>query len=144
MIRDKNLDPNADAFKTVVVLPLSLGASIAGVIQTAFRAPYAGKVASAHVWALSLTDANDDVRIDLRKNTTSILTTTTDPGAADATTAMSLNATTAVFVAGDMLQVYATTGVGDAMVGTVTLVLRPYLGATERQAAKNAGIAITP
>ena len=142
MIRDRNLDPNADAFKTVVVLPINVGASVAGVIQTAVRAPYAGKIASAHVWALSLTDADDSVRVDLRKNGTSLLAATVDPVAADTTT--SLAPTTVAFIAGDMLQVYLTTGVGDAMVGTVTLVLRPYLGAPERFAAKAAGVAITP
>ncbi len=141
-IREKNLDPNNDALKQVAVISINAGASLAGVIHGAVRVPFTGKLLSAHVYAATLTDADDSVRVDLQKNGVTMLGSTVDPVAANTTT--SLAPTVTAFVAGDLLQVVMTTGSGDAMVGSVTLVFRPYLGAAERYAAKNAGISITP
>lgn len=142
MIRDRNLDPSADAFKQSVVLNLNAGASLAGVEHGAIRMPYTGKVLSAYVRASTLTDADDSVRVDLQKNGVSMLGATVDPVAAATTT--SLAPTTTAFVSGDVISVVLTTGAGDALVGAVTLTYRPYLGSQERFAAKAAGIAITP
>lgn len=142
MIRDRNLNADADAFKQCVVLNINAGASLAGVEHGAHRVPFTGKVLSAHIRCSTLTDADDSVRVDLQKNGVSMLAASVDPVAAATTTALTL--TTSTFVAGDIIALVLTTGAGDAMVGAVTLVYRPYLGAPERFAAKAAGISITP
>jgi len=128
MIRNRNIDHSGAASFThqAIVLALSVGASVTAGIVAGFRAPYKGKVVAAHVYAATLTDADDSARIDLRKNGTTMLGATVDPVAAD--TATSLAPTTLTFDEGDKIQVYATTGSGDAMVGSVTVVIRPLLG----------------
>lgn len=128
MIRNRNIDDRGQATFThqAITIALSLGASLAAVIVGGFRAPYKGKLVAAHVYAATLTDADDSVRIDLRKGGTTMLGATVDPVAADTVT--SLVPTTLTFNEGDKIQVYATTGAGDAMVGSVTVVIRPLLG----------------
>lgn len=133
MIRDKNVDHTAgenDFACMALNFHLSLGAGVAGVIQGGWRAPWAGKIVSAALYAATLTDADDSVRIDVQKNGTTVLTATTDPGAADTATAMALSTTTSTisFAAGDKIQVVATTGAGDAMVGTCSVIVRPRVG----------------
>jgi hypothetical protein len=142
MIRDRNLEPSADAFKTVVSLYVEAGAAETGVEKSSVRMPYTGKVLSAYVRCATITDADDSIRIDLHKNGVSMLGATVDPVAAATTT--SLAPTTTTFNSGDLIAVVITTGASDAFTGSVTLTTRPYLGAQERFAAKAAGISITP
>ncbi len=128
MIRSRNCDDvegNEFAQETVI-LPINVAAGVAGVIQGAWRAPYAGRLVSAHVYCATITDADDSVRADLKKNGASVLPATIDPVAADTMTTLAPNATT--FVAGDKLQAVITTGAGDAFIGNLVLVVRPSLG----------------
>lgn len=130
MIRDRNIDQASDAAKfalETVILQIIAGASLAAVIQAAWRAPYAGKIIAAHIYCATITDADDSVRLDLRKDTVSQLGATVDPVAADTLTALTLTSD-GTFAAGAKLQAYATTGVGDAFVGSIQLVVRPLLG----------------
>lgn len=142
MIRDRNLDPSADAFKSTVSLYVTCGASETAVEKSSVRMPFTGKLLSAYVRCATITDADNSVRVDLHKNGVTMLGATVDP--VDAGTTTSLAPTTTAFVAGDLLAVVMTTGASDALTGSVTLVFRPYLGSQERFAAKAAGISITP
>ena len=129
MIRSRNVDsasPGNEFAQESVMLAISAAASQAGVIQSGWRAPYAGKVVSAHVYAATITDADDGVRIDLQKAGVTMLPATVDPVAADTMT--SLAPTVLTFAAGDKITVVATTGAGDAMIGNVILIVRPLLG----------------
>jgi hypothetical protein len=128
MIRSRNCDPNTghEFAQKVVYIPISVGASAVDVIQGGWRAPWAGAVVSAHVYAATITDADDSARVDLKKNGTSMLAATVDPVAANTST--TLAPTTTSFASGDLLAVHMTTGAGDAMVGGVNLVVRPSLG----------------
>jgi sugar/nucleoside kinase (ribokinase family) len=133
VIQDKNVDNTAaknNFAQTALNFFLSVGAGVAGVIQGGWRAPWAGKIVSVIVYAATLTDADDSVRIDVQKNGVTVLSATVDPGAADTATVATLSATASVlaFAAGDKIQVVATTGAGDAMVGTVSVMVRPRLG----------------
>lgn len=129
MIRSRNCDQATGHEFTENIIPLHIeaGASLAGVIKAGVRMPWAGKIKSAHIYAATLTDADDSVRVDLHKNGASILDATVDPVAADTTTSLAGAADTE-FAAGDEISVVITTGVGDALVGDVTLVVRPELG----------------
>jgi hypothetical protein len=132
-VRDKNIDHTANQNHHACMalnFHINMGAGVAGVIQGGWRAPFAGKIISAAVYAATLTDADDSVRLDVQKNGASVLSATTDPGAADTGTAMSLSTTTSTisFAAGDKIQVVGTTGAGDAMVGTVSVIVRPRVG----------------
>lgn len=130
MIRDRNVDHNTDQAKfalETVLLHLNVGASVAdATIQNGWRAPYAGKIIRADLYCAQITDADDSVRANLKKNGASILGAATDPVAADTLTALTLSADT--FAAGDKLQGTVLTGVGDAFVGSIQLVVRPLLG----------------
>lgn len=126
MIRDRNIKTDANFARETVNLSVLAGASLAGVRIDGWRAPYAGVIVSAHVYAAVLTDADDSVRVDLHKNAASVLSATVDPVASD--TATALNVTTTTFAAGDLLKSVVTTGVGDALSGSITLVVRPELG----------------
>ncbi|HEY3499446.1 MAG TPA: hypothetical protein VGK73_32375 [Polyangiaceae bacterium] len=126
MIRDRNIKTDANFARETVLLDVTAGASQAGVRITGWRAPYAGVIVSAHVYCATITDADDSVRVDLHKNAASVLGATVDPVAAD--TATALNVTTTSFAAGDVLKSVVTTGVGDALAGAITLVVRPELG----------------
>lgn len=129
MIRDRNVDDNTDQAKftwETVILPINVGASIASVIQAAWRAPYAGVLLAAYVYCATITDADDSVRADLKKNGTSMLGATVDPVTADTMT--SLAPTTLTFAAGDKLQAVILTGVGDAFIGNLVLTVRPSIG----------------
>jgi len=129
MIRNRNIS-NDNAINTfaqqTVSLAINAGASLAGVIHAAWRAPWAGKLIAAHVYAATITDADDSARVDLQLNGVTMLPATVDPVAADTMT--SLAPTTLAFAAGDKLQVVLTTGAGDALIGNVILVVRPLLG----------------
>jgi sugar/nucleoside kinase (ribokinase family) len=129
MIRDRNIDEGTDQAKfaqETVILPINVGAGVAGVIQSAWRAPYAGKILAAHVYCATITDADDSARADLKINGVSALAATVDPVAADTLT--SLAPTTVTFAAGDKLQAVITTGAGDAFIGNLVLVVRPLIG----------------
>lgn len=132
MIRARNCDETTgfEFAQESNSLAIIVGASVAAVPQAAFRAPYAGKVVSAHIYAATMTDADDSIRVDLRKNGVSILTGTVDPVTNDTMTLLPLVAVAAstAFAVGDKIQAYITTGVGDAFVGNVVLVVRPLLG----------------
>lgn len=133
MIRDKNIDHTSgqnNHAQLALNFHLSLGAGVAGVIQGGWKAPWAGKITAALLYCATLTDADDSVRIDVQKNGSTVLTATTDPGAANTGTTMALSTTTATisFAAGDILTCVATTGAGDAMVGTCSVMVRPRVG----------------
>jgi hypothetical protein len=129
MIRARNCDDvqGYEFAQESSTLNITVGASVAGVAQCAWRAPYAGKVLAAHVYAATMTDADDSIRVDLRKNNVSLLTAATDPVTNDTMTQLPLIAGS-TFVAGDRLQAFITTGVGDAFIGNIILVVRPLLG----------------
>lgn len=129
MIRDRNIDEGTDQAKFTlesVILPINVGASVASVIQSAWRAPYAGKIVSAHVYCATITDADDSVRADLKINGTTALGATVDPVTNDTLT--SLAPTTLTFASGDKIQAVILTGAGDAFIGNLVLVVRPLLG----------------
>lgn len=128
MIHNQNLDPTlCSGGWQSVYLPINVGASATAQIQSGHRIPFAGKLVSAYVYCATITDADDSARVDLFNNAASILPATIDPVTADTTTSLAPNATT--FAAGDKVTVRMTTGAGDAMVGGVTLVYRPLMGA---------------
>lgn len=143
-IKDRNLNPDADAFKQVVSIHFSAGASAVAEVRAGVRVPWTGKIVSAHLFAATLVDADDSARIDLHKNGVSVLSATVDPVAAGTTVALTISAANSAIVAGDVLSPVVTTGAGDAITASITLVCRPYLGSAERFAAKAAGISITP
>lgn len=133
MIRDKNVDHTAgenDFACMNLSFAIDVGASLAGVLVGGWRAPFAGKIVSANVYCATLTDADDSVRVDVQKNGVTVLSATVDPVAADTATVLTLSSTTSVisFAAGDKIQCVMTTGAGDAMTGTVNVVVRPRVG----------------
>jgi hypothetical protein len=129
MIRSRNCDQSVgnEFAQKIINLHVEAGASLAGVIKAGTRIPWAGKVVSAHVYCATITDADDSVRVDLHKNGASILDATVDPVAADTLTSLA-GAADEDLAAADKIQVVITTGVGDAFVGDVVLVIRPDLG----------------
>ena len=134
MIESQNVSPNADIIEQGIALPVNVGASLAAVSQGGWRAPWRGKLLRADVYAATITDADDSVRVDLHKGGASILTATVDPVAADTSTPLVLTTIPTEFEAGDIIEPVLTTGADDALVGTVTIVVRPLAG-RERIAA---------
>lgn len=127
MIRDRNIDPSADALDQIIPLQVNAGASLAAVAYAAARIPWAHELISAHFAALVVTDSDDSVRIDLHRAGASILGATVDPVAADTTTALTITGATRG-AANALYEIVVTTGTGDALVGTLTLVVRPLAG----------------
>lgn len=142
MIKDRNIHSGAQFARETVNLSILAGASLAGVRIDGWRAPYPGRIISAHIYAAVVTDADDSARVDLHKNAASILSASVDPVASD--TATALSPTDLEFNEGDVLKTVVTTGAGDALSGSLTLVVRPYLGYPERVAERNAGESVTP
>ena len=134
MIESQNVSPNADIIEQAIPLAINAGASLAGVSHGGWRAPWKGKLLRADVYASVVTDADDSVRVDLHVDGASALTGTVDPVAADTTTVLPLTTSPTEFEAGDIIEPVLTTGAGDALVGTVTIVVRPLAG-RERIAA---------
>lgn len=129
MIDNKNLDKDATFLLHPIVLgPVAVAASQSNIEQAAVRMPYSGKIVSIHFHTVALTDADDSVRLDVKKGSTSVLTATVDPVAAGTVAAGTLKTDgTARFVAGDKLALFATTGAGDAITGgSATMVVRPF------------------
>lgn len=141
MIKDRNVSNAAQFAQETVTLSILAGASLTGVRVDGWRAPYPGKIVSAHIYAAVVTDSDDSARVDLHKNAASILSATVDPVASDTTTALS--PTDLEFNEGDVLKSVVTTGAGDALSGSIVLVVRPYLGYPERQAERNSGETVT-
>jgi hypothetical protein len=141
VIKSRNIHPDAEFGQESVNLSILAGASLSGVRIDGWRAPWPGKIVSAHIYAAVVTDADDTARVDLHKNAASILSAAVDPVASD--TATALSPTDLEFNAGDVLKSVVTTGAGDALSGSLCLIVRPYLGYPERQAEKNAGESIT-
>jgi hypothetical protein len=137
-VRARNLDPSVgnDAFLSILVCPITVGASVDQRVAEV-RLPWAGKIVSAHFRCSTLTDADDSVRVKVQKNGTDLVAAAVDPVASDTTTTFTLTADT--FAAGDLLQGHVLTGTGDAIVGTFTFFVRPYLGVRERSAQGLAG-----
>lgn len=139
MIRSGNIDPNNsynEFAQQVISIDCAVGASfdnaVAGVIM-----PWAGKIISAKFRAFHMTDADDSVKVDILKNDVAITSAAVDPTAADTTTTFSLTSST--FAAGDIISLDVLTGAGDDLYGTLTLVVRPYLGRAERAGASLLG-----
>lgn len=127
MIRSRNVDPTAEFAQHIIPITVNVPASQAAVAYGAAIIPWAHKLLSAKFQALVVTDADDTVRIDLHRAGASILGATVDPVAADTTTTLTVTgdddgAANAVY------ELVATTGVGDVLVGTLVLVVRPLLG----------------
>lgn len=127
MIRDRNVDPSADFVDQIIPLTVNVPASQAAVAYAAARIPWAHVLVSAIFNALIVTDADDTVRIDLHREGASILGATVDPVAADTETTLTVTGA-AAGAAGDLYELVVTTGAGDALVGTLTLVVRPEVG----------------
>lgn len=131
MIDNKNIDPTATMLRIPVVLAKdAVAASQSDIEQAAFRAPFAGTILSVHFHTVALTDADDSVRLDIKKGSTSVLSATVDPVSAGTVAAGTLKTDgTEDFVAGDKLALFATTGSGDAITSlSATLVIRPQAG----------------
>ena len=132
MIRDKNIDPDASFPLVIITQPVNVGASFDGrAVET--RMPFYGKVIHVHFRCSQITDADDSVRVKPQMVSTDVVAAAVDPVAADTTTLFTLTANT--FSTGAMLAGHVLTGAGDALVGTFTWVVRPYLGVAERVAA---------
>lgn len=139
MIRSGNIEPNNsynEFAQQVIAISCSVGASfdnaVGGVVM-----PWAGKIVSAKFRVFAMTDGDDSVRVDILKNDVAITSAAVDPVAEDTTTTFTLTAST--FAAGDVLALDVLTAAGDALYGTMTLVVRPYLGRAERAGAKLLG-----
>ena len=127
MIRDRNVDPSADFLDQIIPLSVIVPASQAAVAYAAVRIPWAHVLVSATFDALVVTDADDSVRIDLHREGASILGATVDPVAADTSTVLTVTGDDNG-AADDLYELVVTTGAGDALVGTLTLVVRPEAG----------------
>lgn len=142
MIKSRNVDPNAEFGQETVKLNTTAGASLAGVRIDGWVAPWPGRIVRVRHYTATLTDADASVRVDLHKGAASILTASTNPSAADTTVTPVLGADDE-FNEGDVLKSVVTTGVGDAIAGSFSVTLRPYLGYPERQRERNAGESLT-
>ena len=130
MIRDRNIDPNASFPIQIVTLQLTVGASHADAAVAAAYVPYRSKLVSAKFYAASVTDADDSIKVKLLDDAVELMADT-DPVAAATVLTATLTGKDDI-AAGSWIIAHATTGAGDALDGTWTLQLRPYLGATER------------
>lgn len=131
MILSRNVDPRAVFAQHPISIPCNEGASVAGVAVGSVILPFKGKLVSAKFYCAALTDADDSVTVDLLKNGSSVLAAAVDPVAADTTTALAPTAAGSLFNANDRYSLKVTTGAGDALRGTLVLVVRPLLGGTE-------------
>lgn len=91
------------------------------------RMPWAGKILSAYQ-AFGATSGSVDLIV--HKNDAAISDTVTA-----STTASAFTLTASTFAAGDYIGVMATTAANEFAFGTVTIVVRPYLGVAERLGA---------
>ena len=127
MIRSRNVDPTAEFGQLVIPVNVNVPASQAAVSYGAAIIPWAHKLVSAKFYASVVTDADDSVRIDLHRAGASILGATVDPVAADTITTFTVTGSL-TGAADAVYELVATTGAGDALVGTLVLVVRPLLG----------------
>lgn len=127
MIRDRNIKTDANFAQNIVPITVNVPASQAAVSYGAAIIPWAHTLLSAKFYASVVTDADDSVRIDLHRAGASILGATVDPVAADTTTTLTVTGAAAA-AANSVYELVATTGAGDVLVGTLTLVVRPELG----------------
>jgi hypothetical protein len=137
MIRSKNVDPDAQFAQHPVPLSIRAGASETDLAHGAFVPAWAGKIELAQLYASQLTDADDGVTVDIKKNGVSLLSAAVDPVAAGTTTTLTL--TDDDFAAGDEIVAHATTDAGDLLVGVIILHVRPLLGSAERALLGPAG-----
>ena len=134
-IRSKNIesDNSYNEFaQQIIALPVHIGASHNAIAVEA-RMPWAGKILSAYFRCSQITDSDDSAKVKTEISGTDNSGTAQDPVAADTTTTFTIG--TATFAAGAFLQGHVLTGAGDALVGTFTWVVRPYLGVAERVSA---------
>lgn len=131
MIRSRNVDPNAEFAQLPIGLQIKAAASETDLAHGAFVPRWGGKIVSAELYAAQLTDADDDVTVDIKKNGVSILSAAVDPVEAGTTTPLTL--TDDEFDDGDEITAHATTGAGDLLVATIILHVRPLLGGVERK-----------
>lgn len=128
MIRDRNVKTDANFAQNIVPINVNVPASQAAVSYGAAIIPWPHTLLSAKFYASVVTDADDTVRIDLHRAGASILGATVDPVAADTVTTLTVTGAAAVTTSNAVYELVATTGAGDALVGTLTLVVRPELG----------------
>jgi len=128
MIDNKNIDQSSTFLLIPIVLGNdSIGASVTDIEQDSFRAPFSGEIVSVHAYAVAITDSDDGARIDVKKDTTSVLSATINPTAATLVAGTLKTNGTEEFVAGDKIGVFVTTGAGDSITDlSVTVVIRPY------------------
>lgn len=129
MILSRNIDPRARFAQVHVPLPIRAAASETDLGHGAFIPLWAGEIVSVTIYTSQLTDADNSVTVDLKKNGVSLLATPIDPVAAGDLYELTLLSTS--FAAEDEIVVHATTGAGDLFVATLTLVVRPLLGGQE-------------
>lgn len=133
-IRSKNISDNNsynEFAQSIVPCIIALDdttvsrASSASVCRV--RMPWAGKILSAYQ-AMGITSGSVDLAV--HKNDTAISDVVTA-----STTASAFTLTATTFAAGDYVGVIATTADAEHAFGTVTIVVRPYLGVQERVSA---------
>lgn len=129
MIRSKNVDPVALFAQHPLLIAVKAGASESDLAHGGFVPRYTGKIVEAQFFCAQLTDADDGVRVTIKKNGSEIVTAL-DPTAAGATVTFVLSDDD--FVDGDEIVGHATTGAGDLLVGSFILHVRPLLGGVER------------
>ena len=129
-----NPDNNYNEFaQQVFTIQVGQGASLDNLVG-GVRMPWAGKVISAAFYCATITDADDSIRVKPVNGSTDMVAAAVDPVAANTLTAFTLTAGT-TFAAGDVLKGHVLTAGSDAIVGTFTFVVRPYLGRAERAGA---------
>jgi hypothetical protein len=133
-IRSKNIDENNsynEFAQQVLACDVSLDDTTASRASSSsvcrVRMPWAGKILSAYQ-AFGVTSGSVDLAV--HKNGTAISDVVTA-----STTASAFTLTATTFAAGDYLGVIATTADTEHAFGSVTIVVRPYLGVQERVTA---------
>jgi hypothetical protein len=132
-IRSKNIEENnsynefAQSIVPCAIHAVNADAALSSASIARVRMPWAGKILSAYQ-AMGATSGSVDLAV--HKNDTAISDVVTA-----STTASVFTLTATTFAAGDYVGVIANTASNEFAFGTVTIVVRPYLGVVERLSA---------
>lgn len=132
-IRSKNIDHDnsynefAQSIVPCAVNAVNASVALASSSIARVRMPWAGKILSAYQ---AFGNTSGSVDLAVHKNGTAISDVVTA-----STTASTFTLTASTFAAGDYVGVLATTAANEFAIGTVTIVVRPYLGVSERLVA---------
>lgn len=132
-IRSKNIDDNnsynefAQKIVPCAIHAVNGDAALSSASICRVRMPWAGKILSAYQ-AMGATSGSVDLAV--HKNDVAISDVVTG-----STTASAFTLSASTFAAGDYVGVIATTAANEYAFGTVTIVVRPYLGVQERVSA---------